>query len=58
MICVVGSVLVDLMAYSEKLPTPGETVTGFNYQITAGGEGDKQAAAAARLGIQTFFLGK
>lgn len=58
MICVVGSVLVDLMAYSEKLPTPGETVTGFNYQITAGGKGANQATAAARLGIQTFFLGK
>ena len=58
MICVVGSVLVDLMAYSEKLPTPGETVTGFNYQITAGGKGANQAAAAARLGIQTYFLGK
>ena len=58
MICVVGSVLVDLMAYSEKLPTPGETVTGFNYQITAGGKGANQAAAAARLGVQTFFLGK
>jgi ribokinase len=58
MICVVGSVLVDLMAYSEKLPMPGETVTGFNYQITAGGKGANQAAAAACLGVQTYFLGK
>jgi ribokinase len=58
MISVVGSVLVDLIAYSEKLPVAGETVTGFNYQMTAGGKGANQAAAAARLGVQTFFLGK
>ena len=58
MISVVGSVLVDLMAYSEKLPVPGETVTGYQYQITAGGKGANQAAASARLGAKTYFIGK
>jgi ribokinase len=58
MITVVGSVLVDLMAYGNKLPVPGETVTGFKNQITAGGKGANQAAAAARLGAKTYFLGK
>ncbi len=58
MVTVVGSALVDIMAYGERLPVPGETVTGYKYQITPGGKGANQAAAAARLGIETCFIGK
>jgi ribokinase len=55
---VVGSSLVDLMAYSDKLPVAGETVKGWGFQMTAGGKGANQAAAAARLGVSTLLLGK
>jgi ribokinase len=58
MLTVVGSVLVDIMSYGERIPVPGETVTGYKYQITPGGKGANQAAAAARLGVETYFIGK
>jgi ribokinase len=55
---VVGSSLVDLMAYSDRLPVAGETVKGRGFQMTAGGKGANQAAAAARLGVKTLLVGK
>ena len=58
MITVVGSVNVDIISYAEKLPVPGETVIGYDFQTTVGGKGANQAAAAARLGAKTYFLGK
>jgi ribokinase len=58
MITVTGSALVDLMAYSDRLPVKGETVKGHQFQMTAGGKGANQAAASARLGGKTMFLGK
>jgi ribokinase len=58
MLTVVGSALVDIMSYGDRLPVPGETVTGKRYQITPGGKGANQAAAAARLGVETYFIGK
>ncbi|MEN8113514.1 MAG: ribokinase [Actinomycetota bacterium] len=47
-ICVVGSVNLDLVATSSRLPRPGETVTGAEFARHPGGKGANQALAARR----------
>ena len=54
---VVGSVNLDLVARCERLPEPGETVTGATFARHPGGKGANQAVAAARLGAQVRFVG-
>jgi ribokinase len=56
-VIVVGSVNIDLVAAVERLPAPGETVTGGRLAQHHGGKGGNQAVAAARLGAVTFFVG-
>ncbi|HVN62977.1 MAG TPA: ribokinase [Gaiellaceae bacterium] len=57
-VCVVGSANVDLVARCERLPRPGETVTGAEFERVPGGKGANQAVAAARLGARTSFVGR
>ena len=57
-VCVVGSANVDLVARCERLPRPGETVTGAEFRRIPGGKGANQAVAAARLGARTSFVGR
>jgi len=52
-VCVVGSVNLDLVATTERLPRRGETVVGSTYAEYAGGKGLNQAVAAARAGART-----
>jgi ribokinase len=54
---VVGSLNVDLVARCERLPRPGETVTGATFERHNGGKGANQAVAAARLGAGVRFVG-
>ena len=49
-VIVVGSVNVDLVVTVERLPGPGETVTGGHFERHHGGKGGNAAVAAARLG--------
>ena len=56
-VIVVGSVNVDLVVTSERLPGPGETVVGGLFARHHGGKGGNQAVAAARLGAPTSFVG-
>jgi ribokinase len=56
-VIVVGSVNVDLMIRSERLPAPGETVLGGTFERHDGGKGGNQAVAAARLGVPVLFVG-
>ena len=49
-VIVVGSVNTDLVVVAERLPAPGETVTGGAFSRHGGGKGANQAVAAARLG--------
>lgn len=56
-IAVVGSVNLDLVARTERLPRPGETVTGASFDRVPGGKGANQAVAAARLGAEVRFVG-
>src|SRR5690349_22526214 len=57
-ITVVGSANVDLVARSERLPRPGETLTGATFERIPGGKGANQAVAAARLGAEVSFVGR
>ncbi len=56
-VIVVGSLNMDLVATADRLPAPGETVTGARYSQHHGGKGGNQAVAAARLGAATAFVG-
>lgn len=56
-VVVVGSVNVDLVVRAERLPAPGETVTGGVFERHHGGKGGNQAVATARLGRTTLFVG-
>jgi ribokinase len=56
-VIVVGSVNVDLVVATERLPGPGETVIGGRFARHHGGKGGNQAVAAARLGAPTCFVG-
>ncbi len=57
-ILVFGSVNVDITVYAPRLPQPGETLHALRYAIGLGGKGANQAAAAARLGAPTTFIGR
>ncbi len=54
---VVGSINLDLVAKVERLPRPGETLTGATLQRIPGGKGANQAVAAARLGAGVRMVG-
>ena len=56
-VIVVGSVNIDLVVAVARLPGPGETVIGGRFARHHGGKGGNQAVAAARLGIETAFVG-
>jgi uncharacterized protein (TIGR03437 family) len=57
-IIVVGSLNMDFVVQVERLPAPGETVTGHGFQMTPGGKGANQACAAARLGGSVAMIGR
>lgn len=57
-IAVFGSINMDITAYSERLPRKGETLHGTRYLTGLGGKGANQAAAAAKLGAETYFIGR
>jgi ribokinase len=46
---VVGSLNMDFVVSVERLPAPGETVLGRDFQMVPGGKGANQACAAGRL---------
>ena len=56
-VVVVGSVNVDLIVQVPRLPARGETVIGGRFREAPGGKGANAAAAAARLGVATSFVG-
>ncbi len=48
-IVVVGSLNMDLVTRTARLPAPGETVRGHSFNTYPGGKGANQAVAAGRL---------
>ena len=57
-IVVVGSFNADLTSYLDRMPRPGETVSGDKFVTGPGGKGSNQAVAAARLGADLTFIGR
>lgn len=57
-ILVVGSLNMDLVVRSPRLPEPGETILGSDFQTFPGGKGANQAVAAARLGARVRMIGR
>jgi ribokinase len=56
-VTVVGSVNLDLVARSARLPRAGETVGGATFGRFPGGKGANQALACARLGAEVTLIG-
>ncbi|MDK6212999.1 PfkB family carbohydrate kinase, partial [Enterococcus faecalis] len=56
MIAVVGSNMVDLITYVDRMPKPGETVEAPDFQMGCGGKGANQAVAAARMGADVLMV--
>ena len=57
-ILVAGSANMDLVVFVGRLPAPGETLLGGDFQSFAGGKGANQAVAVARAGGKVAFLGR
>lgn len=50
MIVVAGSLNMDFVVSVDRLPAPGETTLGRDFQMLPGGKGANQACAAAKVG--------
>lgn len=57
-IAVVGSAMMDLTAYANVLPEPGQTLAGELFTTGFGGKGANQAVMAAHCGAEVHFVGK
>ncbi|MEA3334628.1 MAG: ribokinase [Chloroflexota bacterium] len=57
-ITVVGSLNMDLVIRSPRIPQPGETIIGHDLHTVPGGKGANQAVAAARLGARVGMVGR
>ena len=58
MIAVIGSNMVDLISYVDRMPLPGETLEAPAFSLGCGGKGANQAVAAAKLGAEVMMLTK
>lgn len=57
-ILVVGSINMDMVTRSSRLPVPGETLLGDDFATVPGGKGANQAVAVARLGVRVQLVGR
>ncbi|WP_348983779.1 ribokinase [Gottfriedia acidiceleris] len=57
-IIVIGSVNMDMVMRMSRVPELGETMQGERFFLSAGGKGANQAVAAARMGVETWLMGK
>ncbi len=57
-ILVVGSLVMDVTAVTERAPKAGETVIGTKFKSGPGGKGANQAVQCARLGANVTMVGR
>lgn len=57
-IIVAGSINMDVVAQTERLPQAGETIFGQDLHYIPGGKGSNQAVAAGRLSDSVYLVGK
>lgn len=55
-VVVVGSTMIDMVAYVKKVPNAGETVIGDSFALGFGGKGANQAVMARRLGATVSMV--
>jgi len=55
-IAVIGSNMVDLVTYVNRMPVRGETVEAPSFEMGHGGKGANQAVAAAKLGASVVMV--
>ena len=55
-LAVVGSTMIDLVAYAEVLPGDGETLLGEKFQMGFGGKGANQAVMAKLMGAEVAMI--
>jgi ribokinase len=56
-ITVIGSINMDIVTSTNRVPMMGETVMGESFHTLPGGKGANQAVAAARLGAEVYLVG-
>lgn len=57
-IAVIGSCMVDLIAYTDTIPKAGETLVAKEFAMGCGGKGANQAVAASKLGAEVLMMGR
>ena len=57
-IAVIGSNMVDLIAYIDEMPKVGETLEAEDFAMGCGGKGANQAVAAALLGAKVLMMSR
>ena len=57
-ILVLGSLHLDVIVNSSRLPQPDETLIGDKVSYRFGGKGGNQALAAAKISIQVLMAGR
>jgi ribokinase len=55
-IVVVGSIMMDLVTRTPRIPAIGQTLIGTAFETNQGGKGANQAVAAARLGYPAAMV--
>ena len=61
LVVVLGSLNMDFVVSVDRLPAPGETVLGSNFQMIPGGKGGNQACALGKIGggaVSARMLGR
>jgi len=56
-VLVIGSINVDYVIHTDRLPKLGETLTGSDFAMNFGGKGANQAVALAKTGCNVKMLG-
>lgn len=57
-IAVIGSNMVDLISYTDRMPKEGETLEAPSFKMGCGGKGANQAVAAAKMGANVVMVSK
>ncbi|CAH0120169.1 MULTISPECIES: ribokinase [unclassified Paenibacillus] len=57
-VIVIGSANMDMVTRTGRIPEIGETIQGEGFFLSPGGKGANQAVACAKMGAQTWLMGK
>ena len=57
-VVVLGSLNMDLVMRTPRVPVGGETINGHQFSTVSGGKGANQAVACARLGARVTMIGQ